>query len=233
MQETKDYNSIRSLAYVFPAMILIMALRVGISAFTATPKGGYHWVTLFHAGGTVPLAFQMLEYLLAVICFVNLYRLAETSIWIDVSNTMFLCYMMAGILLRISEWIDYRVDPEGVAQIGLLFAGELPMAFVLLGVLFLLLGMGRIYKKIRENSAKVQKQLKRIGLLWGIGVFFLIVAELLLEIFVLRGIPTKIGLIRGSAVVFSVLFLALSVPFCLKLRSFCMEYYMYCYNMRR
>ena len=233
MNETNDYNSIRGLAYVLPTLFLIMTFRVATAAMTVMPKAGLAGMSLFRAGSGFSLACQLMEYVLAMISFVFLYRLAEADVWLDVSNTMFLCYMLTGVLFRIVEWVGYRLDPDGTTKIGLLLAGEVPILFVMLGTTFVVTGMARIYKRIRENSEKIVRHLRMTGLLWFAGCLMLVLAEHLLGMFILRGGDTEATAIRGISVGLAVFFLVSSVPYTLRLRKFCFEYYMYCYNRGR
>ena len=233
MNETKDYNSIRGLAYVFPVLFLIMAFRVASAAMTVMPKPGLAGMSLFRAGSGFSLACQLLEYALAVICFVFLYRLAEVDVWIDVANTMFLCYMLTGVLFRIVEWVGYRLDPEGPTKVGILLAGEVPIVFVMLGTTFVVTGMARTYKRIREESEGIVSHLRRTGLLWVAGCLMLVAAEYLMEMLILRAHDPDAMAVRVIAVGLAVLFLACAVPYTFRLRKFCFEYYMYCYNRGR
>ena len=233
MRETTDYNSIRSVAYFIPAMLFVMAVRVGVSAMTVHPQEGLSGMTLFRAVGGFPLACMLIEYILGVVCFVFLYRLAETTVWIDVASTMFLCFISMEVLVRAVEWIDYRLDPGGMTGAGVLAVSEIPLIFILLGVVFLINGMTGFYRGIRENSEKEVKSCQKIRSIWTAGVILLMMAKLLLELFILQMKNEEATFVRYLSLAFAFLFLLSVIPLTLRLRSFCYEFYMYCYNRRR
>ena len=233
MHESRDYNTIRSIVYLIPALILIMAVRVGTSAFFISYRVGIASETLFRAAGGLTLAAHFLEYVLAVACFVCFFRLAETNIWVDYASTMFLSYMLSGVAVRVVEWVAYRLDPSGVAEAGFLVAGELPVIFIFLGVAFFINGMKGIYPEIRENSEKQVKSCVRARGHWLLGGVLLIAAELLLEIFILHLAVRDTMLIRWIAFLLVLIYLLASIPLTLRLQHFCYEYYMFCYNRGR
>lgn len=233
MQENTDYNSIRSIAYFIPSMILIMAIRVGVSAFMVHPGSGIANETLFRASGGLPLALQLVEYIISVACFVLLYRLADMNVWIDISNTMFLCYMLCSVAVRIVEWVAYKLDPAGVAEAAFLAAGEIPLIFILLGVVFWINGIREVYPKILEKTEVKQKKCTTARRLWILGMSLLIIAELLLEIFILHlNFPVTLPY-RILSFVLAILFLISGIPVTLQTQSFCYSYYLYCYNQGR
>jgi len=221
------------MAYSIPAMILVMGLRVAVSAMMTHPGEGLSGMTLFRAVNGFPLVFVLFEYILAVICFVYLYRIAETTVWLDVAGTMFLCYMFTEMLARIVEWIDYRLDPNGMAGAGVIAVAEIPPVFIILGVVFLINGMSVIYAGMRKNSEKETESCKKIKVIWIAGALLLIAAEIIPQVTILIAENDDASMIRYISLGFSVLFLASAVPFVLRLQKFCYEFYMYCYNRRR
>ena len=233
MYASDDHNSIRSIAYFIPALILTMAVRVGTSSFMVSSQGGIYDETLFRAAGGVPLALQLIEYILAVACFVLLYRLAEVHVWIDIANTMFLSYMLSSVTVRVVERVAYKLDPSGVAEAAFLIAGEVPLVFILLGVSFFINGMKEVYPKIHEKGEKKQKDFARARGFWILGMHLLIIAELLLEIFVLHLKVSNAMPVRIISFGLGFLFLLSCIPFTLRIQNFCYEYYMFCYNRGR
>ena len=237
MYASNDHNSIRSIAYFIPALILTMAARVGTSSFMVSSQGGIYDETLFRAAGGVPLALQLIEYILAVACFVLLYRLAEVDVWVDIANTMFLCYTLSSVAVRVVEWVAYKLDPSGVAEAAFLIAGEVPLVFILLGVSFFINGMKEVYPKIHENGGKKlgkkQKDFARARGFWILGMHLLIIAELLLEIFILHLKVSNAMPVRIISFVLGFLFILCCIPFTLRIQNFCYEYYMFCYNRGR
>jgi len=233
MHETTDYNSIRSIAYFIPALILTMAIRVGTSAFMVSPGKGISNETLFRAEEGVPLALQLVEYILVVICFIFLYRLSDVHVWIDISNTMFLCYMLSSVAVRVVEWIAFKLDPNGVAEAAFLVAGEIPLIFILLGVSFFTNGMRDVYPEILEKSKPKQKACVLARALWIIGMCLLILAELFLEIFILHLKTPSTMPYRIISFVLVLLFILSGIPFTLRIQNFCYSYYMFCYNRGR
>lgn len=233
MQATSDYNSIRSIAYFIPALNLTMAVRVGITAFMVSSAKGISNETLFRAAGGVPLAVQLVEYILAVACFVMLYRLADAHVWIDISNTMFLCYMLSSVAVRVVEWVAYKLDPSGVAKTVFLVTGEVPLVFILLGVSFFINGMKDVYPEILEKSEAKQRACAWARGFWILGMCLLILAELLLEIFILHLKFSTVMPYRIISFVLAILFLLSCIPFTLRIQNFCYSYYMFCYNRGR
>lgn len=232
MHETKDYNAIRSVAYFIPAMLLAMALRVGSSALLVHPREGLSGFTLFRSVTGFPLACKLIEYILCVTCFVFLYRLAETSKWIDIASTMLLCYMLTETLARTVEWLDYRLDPTGYTGAGVVMVAEIPVIFIILGIVFLIRGMSWIFAAMRNNEDE-KKPLRRVHIFWVTGSCLLILAEILPEIFILYLKNDDAVFIRWLSLGLSVIFLASVIPFVLKLQHFTYEFYMYCYNRGR
>jgi hypothetical protein len=93
--------------------------------------------------------------------------------------------------------------------------------------------MTGFYRGIRENSEKEVKSCQKIRSIWTAGVILLMMAKLLLELFILQMKNEEATFVRYLSLAFAFLFLLSVIPLTLRLRSFCYEFYMYCYNRRR
>ena len=233
MSTSNDYNSIRGITYLMPAFILIMAGRVETAALTVRSQGGIADETLFRSAGGVTLALQLIEYILGVACFVLLYRLAEVHGWIDAANTMFLCYMLSGVAVRVAEWIAYKLDPSGMAEVAFLVAGKVPLVFIGLAFAFFINGMKEVYPKIKKKGGPGAKDFTRARGFWTLGITLLILAELLLEIFILHLKFSEVVPVRIISFILGFLFILCCIPFTLRIQNFCYEYYMFSYNQGR
>ncbi len=230
MKESFDYKSIRALAYFVPALLCVMTLRVGSAALTVEPRAGLVHVSLFQASEGFVMACQLMEYLMALACFICVYRLSDLDVWLDVSNTMFLCYMLMSTVMRVLEWMLSVTKLSSYTTIGLLITGLIPMFFLLLAVSFMLTGMIRLYPEPDGKDKGSVKNARLARRLWIPACFLLMLAELLLAVFILYMDVEYRTVIRGLSVGLTVAYAGMCIPLVLQLQRFCYRYYMYRYN---
>lgn len=229
MKNDFDYTSIRSVAILTPVLFLVAGLKYFVLYIDIRPGYINLEPSLFMTGNTLALFCFFLEYLLTVALFVNLYRLADVTIWWKAAEVMLLIHMMLSLVARIVEWQLYYVEVSFVAIVWAIAVTTLPALFVLLGVVFLIQGFVPLYAKMRGNNSE-RKVILLVQRLWAAAAGLLISVAAFSQVAFTALNQPPVLFMKWLAIGITVLFFAASVPASLCIRNFCQEYYLYRYN---
>ena len=223
-----DYKALRLMPAATLTLLLIFFLGTSAKYMAVMRGSGTIESTLYNVSIPVAYISFFFGFLAAIFLFICLYRLADLTSYFARAYNFFVAYVMAELLCRVLEWVNRFSGIPKAVGIVTVFIEVIPEIMVMLGVLFMLKGIGRLYEKMKADE--MVKKTASLRVFW-------VVSEIILIFFSAAFLPVfYVMLNTGGVVVYAilialdVLYIILSAAVIIRTRAFCIEYYMYRYN---
>ena len=237
MNKRLNYSSIRQIAYVLPILLMVMGLRYGvIYAFLDTERGRVMYSLFLNSSSESMLVF-LLDYLLLIAFFVNIYRLSDMERWWYRAGYLLMFSLIVEAALRVFEWQITYVSFSVPFLFLVVFAGILPEVLRFIGLIFFFLGVRRIRRKMREEfgkrgnrTGKEDRTGKGIIQMWISAECILILSIPMYIAFYFFLDDVSVVFLKWLGVVEAAIYLVASALLGRRIFAFCQEYYLYLYN---
>ena len=237
MNKDLNYSAIRRIAYVFPILLVMMGLRYGVIYALLDTEQDRIMYSLFLNSSSESILIFLLDYILLISFFVNIYRLSDLDRRWYKAGYLLMVSLIAEVVLRVFEWqltyVTFTVPSFFVA----IFVGILPEVLRLIAFIFFLLGVWRIRGKIQEEgrnrgkrAAKEDRGGKTITQMWISAEIVLILSIPLFISFYFFVDDLSTVFMKWIGVAESVAYLIAAVLLGRRVYVFCQEYYLYLYN---
>ena len=224
MNKRLNYSSIRQIAYVLPILLMVMGLRYGVIYAFLDPERGRVMYSLFLNSSSESMLVFLLDYLLLIAFFVNIYRLSDMERWWYRAGYLLMFSLIVEAALRVFEWQITYVSFSVPFLFLVVFAGILPEVLRFIGLIFFFLGVRRIRRKMREESGKGIIQM------WISAECILILSIPMYIAFYFFLDDVSVVFLKWLGVVEAAIYLVASALLGRKILAFCQEYYLYLYN---
>ena len=231
MNKEFDFLSIRLTAFLFPAMLIATSLKYGVVYLSIGMGDKSMALTLFLNMTGPALFFYLLELLITIGLFVNLFRLAEIESRWNAASILLMACLISEVLTRVLEWQLSYLEKSAPGQSVAIITSVIPELLRYSGLIVFLAGVSRTRWKMRNGGKKeIDKKGLRIFQRWCACAGILILSVPVFQLVLILTDYYSLELVKWIGLVEAVFCLCMSIPMGLREVSFCQEYYLYRYN---
>ena len=228
MNKKFDYNILRLFPYTVFVLFIVSAAEMIATGSAAIMSGGNIDDYMIQMSRGLVMVNELMQYIASTAIFLCLYHMVQANRWFNRTYNMFIGYMLTELLDRVTTWLYTVTANNYIIGVLLLVTTVLPAVFLMLGMIFLLEGMSELFRVMLKKKEAIS--CLRISGLWmsAQAVLIMISTAMIPVFFILQDEYHIFGLL--ILIVSSVYYIVICALVYFRVKSFCMEYYMFVYN---